>query len=220
MSKSLRNYSDPMEIVNQYGADALRFALMNSAVTRAEDLKFSEDIVKDVLKTLIIPLWNAYSFFVTYANIDNYKIDQTAFNDLQNPLDRWIVSLSEQLISEVEGSWDNYETQRGCSAIVNFLDALNNWYIRRSRRRFWRSENDNDKKQAYDTLYRVLMSVVKVAAPVIPFTTEEIFLNLRSESQQISVHLEDFPTYDEKQRDYQLEEEILPPRPLILIKSY
>ncbi|MFA5513634.1 MAG: isoleucine--tRNA ligase [Sphaerochaetaceae bacterium] len=208
MSKSLRNYSDPMEIVNKYGADALRFALMNSAVTRAEDLKFSEEIVKDVLKTLIIPLWNAYSFFVTYANIDNYKIDTTSFKDLENPLDRWIVSCSEELIKEVQEAWDNYETQRGCTAIVNFLDALNNWYIRRSRRRFWRSENDRDKKQAYDTLYRVLMEVIRVAAPVIPFTTEEIYLNLRADNLPLSVHLDNFPQYDESQRDYQLEAEM------------
>ncbi len=89
MSKSERNYTDPMEIVKLYGADSLRFALMNSAVVRAEDLKFSEDSVKEVLKTLIIPLWNAYSFFVTYANIDGYEPSETAFKDLTNPMDRW-----------------------------------------------------------------------------------------------------------------------------------
>jgi isoleucyl-tRNA synthetase len=208
MSKSLKNYSDPLDLINMYGADALRFALMNSAVTRAEDLKFSEEIVKDVLKTLIIPLWNAYSFFVTYANIDNYEVGKTDFENLTNPLDRWIVSSSEALVEEVTLAWDNYETQKGCSAVVNFLDALNNWYIRRSRRRFWRSENDKDKKQAYDTLYLVLMRVIKVAAPVIPFTTEEIYLNLKTESDQMSVHLEDFPLYDKNKRDYRLEKEM------------
>jgi isoleucyl-tRNA synthetase len=202
MSKSLKNYSDPLDLINMYGADALRFALMNSAVTRAEDLKFSEEIVKDVLKTLIIPLWNAYSFFVTYANIDNYEVGKTDFENLTNPLDRWIVSSSEALVEEVTLAWDNYETQKGCSAVVNFLDALNNWYIRRSRRRFWRSENDKDKKQAYDTLYLVLMRVIKVAAPVIPFTTEEIYLNLKTESDQMSVHLEDFPLYDKNKRKW------------------
>ncbi len=208
MSKSLKNYSDPMDIVNQYGADALRFALMNSAVTRAEDLKFSEDSVKDVLKTLIIPLWNAYSFFVTYANIDGYEPSVTPFGELDNPMDRWIVSSAEALVQEVGEAWDHYETQRGCSAIVSFLDSLNNWYIRRSRRRFWRSENDTDKKKAYDTLYRVLMTVIKVAAPVIPFTTDEIFLNLKTSGMNESIHLEMFPAYDPHQRDFELEHQM------------
>jgi isoleucyl-tRNA synthetase len=208
MSKSLRNYSDPMELVNQYGADALRFALMNSAVTRAEDLKFSEDIVTEVLKTLIIPLWNAYSFFVTYANIDNYTPSETPFEELTNPMDRWIVSASEELVAEVSEAWDNYETQRGCLAILDFIDSLNNWYIRRSRRRFWRSENDSDKKMAYDTLYRVLMTVIHVAAPVIPFTTEEIYHNLKTEGMEESIHLRLFPTYDPAQRDLDLERQM------------
>jgi isoleucyl-tRNA synthetase len=208
MSKSLRNYTDPMELVNQYGADALRFTLMNSAATRAEDLKFSEDGVKEVLKTLIIPLWNAYSFFVTYANIDNYEVSTTDFEKLENPMDRWIVSLSESLVQEVTQAWDAYETQKGTSAIVSFIDSLNNWYIRRSRRRFWRSENDVDKKQAYDTLYKVLQTVIAVAAPVIPFTTEEIFRNLRTEEMVESIHLTDFPLYVEKQRDVKLEKQM------------
>ncbi len=208
MSKSLRNYTDPMEIVNHYGADALRFTLMNSAATRAEDLKFSEDGVKEVLKTLIIPLWNAYSFFVTYANIDEYEVSKTSFEDLKNPMDRWIVSLSQSLVEEVTQAWDAYETQKGTSAIVSFIDSLNNWYIRRSRRRFWRSENDVDKKQAYDTLYKVLQTVVAVGAPVIPFTTEEIYRNLRTQEMEESVHLSDFPNYREQERDTDLERQM------------
>jgi isoleucyl-tRNA synthetase len=205
MSKSLKNYSDPMDIVNQYGADALRFALMNSAVTRAEDLRFSEDSVKEVLKTLIIPLWNAYSFFVTYANIDGYEPSTTAFDKLENPMDRWIMSASESLVQEVTEAWDNYETQRACGAIVAFIDQLNNWYIRRSRRRFWRSENDTDKKMAYDTLYQVMMKLIHVAAPVIPFTTEEIYQNLKTPGMPLSIHLGDFPVVQDGQRDFQLE---------------
>ncbi|MGI6432826.1 MAG: isoleucine--tRNA ligase [Sphaerochaetaceae bacterium] len=208
MSKSLKNYTDPIEIVDAYGADALRFALMNSAVTRAEDLKFSEELVKEVLKNLIIPLWNAYSFFITYANIDAYEISSTPFEELTNPMDRWIISASEELVQSVTEAWDAYETQKGCSAILTFIDSLNNWYIRRSRRRFWRSENDADKKQAYDTLYRVLLTVVKVAAPVIPFTTEEIYLNLKEKEMSESVHLELFPQYNESERDTNLEKQM------------
>ncbi|NLV83478.1 MAG: isoleucine--tRNA ligase [Spirochaetales bacterium] len=205
MSKSLKNYSDPMDIVNTYGADALRFALMNSAVTRAEDLKFSEDSVKEVLKTLIIPLWNAYSFFVTYANIDGWNPENHQESESDNAMDRWILSASEALVQEVTDAWDRYDTQRGCQAIVNFIDSLNNWYIRRSRRRFWRSENDLDKSFAYRTLYCVLMKLIHIAAPVIPFTTEELYQNLKTSTMSESIHLEDFPMYNEALRDGELE---------------
>ena len=205
MSKSARNYTDPMEIVNLYGADSLRFALMNSAVVRAEDLKFSEDSVKEVLKTLIIPLWNAYSFFVTYANIDGYEPSVTAYEKLSNPMDKWIISSSERLILDVTSALDAYDIQRACSFFIPFLDDLNNWYIRRSRRRFWRSENDGDKKEAYDTLYRVLMTFIKIAAPIIPFTTEDIYQNLKTDEMSQSIHLCDYPVYEEDQRDYALE---------------
>ena len=149
MSKSARNYTDPMEIVNTYGADSLRFALMNSAVVRAEDLKFSEDSVKDVLKNLIIPLWNAYSFFVTYANIDGYEPSETPYEKLSNPMDTWIISSSEKLIEEVTLAFDAYDIQKACALFVPFIDDLNNWYIRRSRRRFWRSENDGEIGRAH-----------------------------------------------------------------------
>ena len=208
MSKSERNYTDPMELVNVYGADSLRFAMMNSAVVRAEDLKFSEDSIKDVLKGLIIPLWNAYSFFVTYANLDGYEPSETAFDELDNPLDRWIISASQGFVDGVTKAFDAYDIQRACSLFIPFISDLNNWYIRRSRRRFWRSESDSDKKQAYDTLYRVLMTFIKVSAPIIPFTTEEIFQNLRSEGMCESVHLCDYPTYDERERDLELERQM------------
>jgi len=205
MSKSAKNYTDPMVIVNTYGADSLRFALMNSAVVRAEDLKFSEESVKDVLKNLIIPLWNAYSFFVTYANIDGYEPGETAYEKLSNPMDIWIISSSEKLIEEVTAAFDAYDIQKACSLFIPFIDDLNNWYIRRSRRRFWRSENDGDKKEAYDTLYRVLLSFIKIAAPIIPFTTEDIYQNLKTSDMQESIHLELYPEYQSGQRDRELE---------------
>ena len=208
MSKSARNYTDPMEIVNSYGADSLRFALMNSAVVKAEDLKFSEESVKDVLKNLIIPLWNAYSFFVTYANIDGYEPNETAYEKLSNPMDIWIISSSEKLIQEVTEAFDAYDIQKACSLFVPFIDDLNNWYIRRSRRRFWRSENDGDKKEAYDTLYRVLMTFIKIAAPIIPFTTEEIYQNLKTDEMDESIHLALYPEYQGGQRDLELEKKM------------
>ncbi|MDT4761397.1 isoleucine--tRNA ligase [Sphaerochaeta sp. PS] len=205
MSKSAKNYTDPKEIVNVYGADSLRFALMNSAVVRAEDLKFSEDSVKEVLKTLIIPLWNAYSFFVTYANIDGYVPGETAYEKLSNPMDIWIISSSEKLIAETTAALDAYDIQKACSLFVPFIDDLNNWYIRRSRRRFWRSENDTDKKEAYDTLYRTLMTFIKIAAPIIPFTTEDIYQNLKTDDMPQSIHLALYPEYQSSQRNLELE---------------
>lgn len=204
MSKSLRNYTDPVEVIDKFGADALRFFLVNSAVVRAEDLRYSDKGVKEVLKTLILPLWNAYSFFVTYANIDNITVTQAPENP-KNPLDRWILSAVESFILEVTENFDSYNIQKVNTAYLDFIDTLNNWYVRRSRRRFWKSESDQDKEQAYQTLYTVLMKFIKVAAPVIPFTTEEIYRNLRTEDMPVSVHLCDFPVADKSLIDRDLE---------------
>jgi len=204
MSKSDRNYTDPDEVINHFGADALRLFLMNSAVVRAEDLKYSDDGVKEVLKTVIIPYWNAYSFFVTYANIDGVQPDGAPVEP-DNPLDRWILSEIERVTGEVTAQLEAYEMQRAIEPIVQFIDLLNNWYIRRSRRRFWKSENDIDKHQAYETLYSVLMRLTLVAAPIVPFITESMYRNLRSEGMPESVHLCDYPVPDESRRDVALE---------------
>ena len=205
MSKSKGNFTDPMLLVNQYGADALRFALMNSAAVHADDLKFSDQMVKDVLKSIILPLWNAYSFFVTYANIDGYIPSETVFEDLTNPLDKWMISTVEALTNNMDDALDKYDIQRACSYLLDFMDSLNNWYIRRSRRRFWKSENDGDKKMAYDTLYKTLMTFVKLACPILPFICEEIYQNLKTCSDPESIHLCDYPKYDASHRDHALE---------------
>jgi isoleucyl-tRNA synthetase len=204
MSKSARNYTDPAEVVNAYGADALRLFLMHSAVIKAEDLRYSDSGVKEVLKNVIIPLWNAYSFFVTYANIDRVRPEGRPARP-DNPLDRWILSEAERMTREVADQLDAYDLQKAIDPFVRFIDLLNNWYIRRSRRRFWRSENDLDKQQAYQTLYAVLMRLVHVAAPFLPFTTEEMYRNLRTESLPESVHLSRFPQADAAARDLELE---------------
>jgi isoleucyl-tRNA synthetase len=204
MSKSDRNYTDPKEVIRQFGADALRLFLMNSAVVRAEDLKYTDEGVREVLKTVIIPYWNAYSFFVTYANIDG--VEPTGAPDQpENPLDRWVLSEAERLVAEVTAQLDAYEMQKAIDPIISFIDSLNNWYIRRSRRRFWKSENDGDKEQAYQTLYSVLMTLTTVAAPIIPFMTDEIYRNLRTAGLPESVHLRDYPVADESRRDVELE---------------
>jgi len=207
MSKSERNFSDPNDIIDSFGADALRMFLMNSAVVRGEDLKYSDEGIKDVLKGFIIPFWNAYSFFVTYANIDNFTPKNNSGNP-DNPLDLWIISESESLVSEVTLQLDKNDLSKGIGSIIKFIDSLNNWYIRRSRRRFWRSENDVDKIQAYDTLYSVLMNIIHVAAPFIPFITEEIYQNLRTANMPESIHLCDFPVADNSKRNLELEKKM------------
>ncbi len=204
MSKSARNYTDPGQVIDEFGADALRAFLMNSAAVRAEDLRYSDDGVRDVLKSVLIPLWNAYSFFVTYANIDSAEPTGPP-KAAENPLDRWILSETEGLVASVTESLDAYELQRAVQPIVEFIDLLNNWYIRRSRRRFWRSENDADKIQAYQTLFSVLMKLVHVAAPVMPYITESIYRNLRTDAMPESVHLADYPVSDPGKRDETLE---------------
>lgn len=207
MSKSLRNYTDPAEVMSKFGADAIRLFLMHSPAVKADDLKYSDDGVRDVLKGILIPLWNSYSFFVTYANIDNVKATGKAFeNSLpSNPLDRWILSITQKLVKDVTEALDDYDLSKAIDPIVAYIDQLNNWYIRRSRRRFWKSENDSDKNEAYESLYIALKTFAQVAAPVIPFITESIYLNLRNEDDPESVHLCDYPVYNEKFRDEQLE---------------
>jgi isoleucyl-tRNA synthetase len=204
MSKSLKNYTDPMEVVNTFGADALRLFLVHSAVVKAEDLRYSDEGVREVMKSILIPLWNAYSFFVTYANID--KADPAgAPAEPSNPLDMWILSAAESLVEKVGAALDAYDLSRAVDPILEFIDLLNNWYIRRSRRRFWRSENDTDKLEAYGTLYDVLKTLITVASPFMPFTTEAIWQNLHREGEPESVHLADFPAPREERRNPQLE---------------
>jgi len=207
MSKSLRNYTDPVLVIQQFGADALRLFLMHSAAVKADDLKYSDDGVRDILKGILIPLWNSYSFFVTYANIDNITPTGHAFDENLpvNPLDRWLLSITQKLKSDVSVALDNYDLSGAIDPIISYIDQLNNWYIRRSRRRFWKSENDSDKTEAYEALYIALKTFSQVAAPFIPFITESMWQNLRNEDDPISVHLSDYPVAEENKRDFALE---------------
>lgn len=211
MSKSLRNYTDPALVIKQFGADALRLFLMHSAAVKADDLKYSDDGVRDVLKGILIPLWNSYSFFITYANIDNIQCEGKYFSNGKavtmpdNPLDRWILSVTQKMVKDTTEAMDAYDLSRAIDPIVSFIDQMNNWYIRRSRRRFWKSENDGDKREAYETLYAALKTFALVAAPVIPFITESIWQNIRLKDDAASVHLADYPVYNESMRDTALE---------------
>jgi isoleucyl-tRNA synthetase len=162
--------------------------------------------VVHALRHLLIPWWNAYSFFVTYARIDGWTPEagaQGAVSD--HVLDRWILSALERLNEEVVTALDRYDLQASVRPFVAFLDDLTNWYIRRSRRRFWKSSNDADKAMAYRTLYEVLLRLSKIAAPFVPFISEEIYGNLRTADMPDSVHLCDFPRADPGRRDHELE---------------
>jgi isoleucyl-tRNA synthetase len=204
MSKMLRNYTDPMTVIDKFGADALRIFLMHSAIVKADDLRYSDEGILEVLKGIIIPLWNAYSFFVTYANID--KVQPVRASDApSNPLDKWILSIAETLVEKVENAFESYDLSRAVDPIVEFIDLLNNWYIRRSRRRFWKSENDADKLEAYGALYDVLKTLITVSAPFMPFITDAIWRNLRTDNDPESVHLADFPEVRRNRRDAALE---------------
>ena len=205
MSKRLKNYPDPTKMLDTYGADAIRLYMIYSPVVRAENLKFSENGVKQLMRDLLIPWWNAYSFFVTYANVDKFGDPEVAYPDSPNVLDRWIVSSMETLIADVTAAMDAYDLQRSVRPFVKFIEDLTNWYIRRSRRRFWKSQNDGDKLCAYRTLRYVLVQLAKVAAPFTPFIAEEIYRNLRGEGDPESVHLCDFPTANAAARDLGLE---------------
>ena len=207
MSKSLKNYTDPVEAINMFGADALRLFLMHSAVVKADDLRYSDDGVREVLKSILIPLWNSYSFFVTYANIDKIQPNGKLFQDRlpENPLDRWILSVTQSLVKNVSAALDDYDLSGAIDPIVAFIDQLNNWYIRRSRRRFWKSENDSDKAEAYEALYLALKTFAQVSAPFIPFITEQMWQNLKVSGDAESVHLSDYPKYNEAWHDEALE---------------
>ena len=210
MSKRKKNYPDPQVIFDSYGADALRLFLLGSQVVRGEDLKFSENSIKEVLRGVMIPMWNAYSFFITYANLDKWEPPETltAPDNPENPLDRWILSSLSEMVDEIRENMDNYILQKAANRFEKFVEDLTNWYIRRSRRRFWKSQNDTDKDDAYSTLYYVLVTFCKTAAPFIPFITEEMYRNLRTESMPESVHLCDFPEADKESRDPRLERQM------------
>jgi isoleucyl-tRNA synthetase len=204
MSKRLRNYPDPMTVVHKYGADAIRLYMMHSPAVRADNLSFTESGVELVLRQVLIPFWNAYSFFVTYARI--YKWEPTPFTSQPEAvIDRWILSLLNQLIQKVEEGMDSYDLSQAVEPFVQFIDQLTNWYIRRSRRRFWEEEQTSDSSQAFATLYHVLVELTKVAAPFVPFISETMYRNLRSTEMPESVHLCQYPLYHAEWRTASLE---------------
>jgi isoleucyl-tRNA synthetase len=205
MSKRLKNYPDPAEVIHQYGADAIRLYMMHSPAVRADDLCFSKSGVELVLRQILIPFWNAYSFFITYARIYDWKPNQLEKKpDAQ--IDKWALSILHKLIKNVHDGMDDYDLSLAVEPFVEFVDQLTNWYIRRSRRRFWEEEASADRDQAFATLYRILLELTKIAAPFVPFISESIYLNLRTDEMPASVHLCTFPEYHSDWRDEHLEE--------------
>lgn len=205
MSKRLKNYPEPDVVVSKYGADAVRLYMLHSPAVKGDDLRFAEKGVELVLRQILIPFWNAHSFFMTYARIYHWRPDAQPKKP-EALIDRWMLSLLNKLIKEVEEGMDDYDLSRAVEPFVGFIDQLTNWYIRRSRRRFWSDEATLDRSQAFETLHHVLVELTKIAAPFIPFLSEALYRNLRSADMPASVHLCDYPKYDATVRDSLLEE--------------
>jgi len=206
MSKSKGNVVEPWPILNSQGADALRWYLLTSAPA-GNVRRFSPELVGEAQRRFILTLWNVYSFFVTYANIDKFDPRSAAEVSFESDLDRWILSELNLLIDEVTSAMEGYDPTTGGRRIQGFVEDLSNWYVRRSRRRFWKSESDADKLAAYTTLYGCLVALSKLLAPLTPFVAEEIYQNLvRSfyPEEPESVHLAEFPIADLGRVDEQL----------------
>ena len=213
MSKSKQNYPDPMGVLDTYGADALRAYLINSPVVRGEPLRFAEAGVKEIVRTVLLPLRSSLGFFVTYANVDGFDptkhlADAPALKD-RPELDRWIISTLQSLVGEVNTQMEGYYLYKVVPPMLSFIDDLTNWYIRRSRPRFWARGLGADKLSAYATMYEVLTTFAKVLAPVMPFLAESIYQRLVKEPGVVgaadSVHLCDYPVVDVSRIDTHIE---------------
>jgi isoleucyl-tRNA synthetase len=210
MSKSKGNAVLPGGLLDRYGADALRWYLY-TASPPGNARRFDEKQVLEVTRRFLLTLWNVYSFFVTYANIDQYQPGTTTDGGQLSELDRWILSELNQLIKDVDSDLETYDPTDAGRKIEVFVDRLSNWYVRRSRRRFWKSGNDADKLAAYNTLYECLVTLAKLLAPFTPFVADELYRNLVvavSPGAVESVHLADFPAFDESKIDSQLSTDI------------
>lgn len=204
MSKRLKNYPEPEIVINKFGADAVRLYMLHSPAVKGDDLRFSERGVEIVLRQILIPLWNAHVFFLTYARIYHWKPSEKELQP-EALIDQWILSQLHRLISDIEAGMEDYDLSRAVEPFIGFIDQLTNWYIRRSRRRFWEDKDTSDRQQAFGTLYQVLLELTKLAAPFVPFLSDAIYQNLRQAAMPQSVHLTDFPKYLANLRNLPLE---------------
>lgn len=198
MSKSLGNYTDPNLLMDQYSADSLRFLMLSSPVLAGEDFSLIDKDVSDVARKLSM-IWNVYDFFTMYAEVDGFDSEQAmAVSEFVNPLDIWLVSRVHQVRNQITEGMEAYNIPAALSSVLEFIDDMSNWFVRRSRRRFWKSEDDQDKLEAYSTLYYVLVYLAKILAPFTPFLAEELYQKMtgagvaNSEIPE-SVHLLDWP---------------------------
>lgn len=200
-SKRLKNYKDPTEVMDKFGADALRWLMIASPVMRGLDISVDPEgkFIRDVVRLAIKPIWNAYNFFCLYANADGVKAEFNA--DSKDIMDRYILAKCKHAVEAVEKALDAYDTPTATEAVSQFFEALNNWYIRRSKERFWKEKVDEDKQSAYNTLYTVLHVMCRAAAPLLPLTLEEIYKSLTGEK---SVHLTEYPDVNEFPNDERL----------------
>lgn len=231
MSKRLKNYPDPAKVIDSFGADALRAYLINSAVVRGEPMKFGKDVndltgecVKETVRLAILPLWSAYYFLTTYALADGWTptADDLGPQALEHPLDRWITSRVGGFLTNLTREYEAYELSNLVPHFLEICDDLNNWYIRRGRRRYWRANNpaDVDKQRAYATLYRALVTIARAMAPVMPFFTEHLYQKLvvdpgLAAPGEESVHFTRFPEADVWARDEALEREVAAQRQVV-----
>ncbi|MDI6098295.1 isoleucine--tRNA ligase [Actinoplanes sp. NEAU-A12] len=194
MSKSLRNYPDVYGVFDSYGSDAMRWMLMSSPVLRGGDMPVTEVAIRDSVRQVLLPLWNVWYFFSLYANASGYEARLRA--DSQHLLDRYILAKTGELVSDVQRQMDDYDISGAAASVRSYLDALTNWYVRRSRDRFWEGDQD-----AFDTLATVLETLTRVVAPLAPLTAEEIWRGLTGGR---SVHLTDWPSADAFPADHEL----------------
>lgn len=204
ISKKLKNYTDPRTLIEKTSADAMRMHFLNSPLVNGEDTNFADKDVETVERKLNM-LYNTYDFFTMYASVDDYDAEYGKVPSSENPLDRWILSKLQGVTKAANEGMEAFKLNDATRPMIVFLDDLSNWFVRRSRKRFWKSENDGDKMAAYDTLYFVLVEFSKLLAPFTPFMAEDLFRKLTGKE---SVHLEDYPTYNPELVHSKLEEEM------------
>ncbi len=218
MSKSLKNYPDPAGVLNQHGADALRLYLIDSPVVRAQELRFSETGVKEIVRRILLRWWNSYSFFVNYANIDGFTPRGDATQS-PNILDQWLISRLHTLIENTRKEMGQYRLYNVVPGLLRFIEDLTNTYIRFNRSHFWQDNMPEDKRLAYETLYEALETLSKIMAPFAPFLAEVTYQNLSrvKKDKKISVHLEAFPDSDSRLIRPELEEAVQVMEALVLL---
>lgn len=218
MSKRLKNYTEPDIIMENFGADALRLTLINSGLVKGEELRFTDEGVKDMVRRALLPWYNSFKFFHTYATVDKWNAKEN-FETGENILDLWLISKLQSLTKNVTKEMQDYKLYNVVPQLFNYIEDLTNWYIRLNRRRFWEDGLSADKCQAYSALYTALKEISKIMAPFAPFLSEYIFKELEvfQEELPVSVHLCDYPEADESKIDPDLEDSVLRMQELILL---